>query len=92
MRAHNLLRYQIADGSASLIDRYNVKTRRYIGTTTMDAELSLLVANQALVSSNHEAVLLPYAESLRHDPQRWCTTRLLARGAYWWPRRNSAHT
>ena len=41
---------QLADGSArSLIRTFNVKTREYYGNTSMDAELSLLMANQALV-------------------------------------------
>jgi len=39
---------KLCDGNAELIEQYNVKKRMYIGTTTMDAELSLLVANQAL--------------------------------------------
>jgi hypothetical protein len=31
-----------------MIDRFNLKKRNFIGTTSMEAELSLLVANQAL--------------------------------------------
>lgn len=33
----------------SLLERYSLKTRRYIGTTSMDTEMALLSANQALV-------------------------------------------
>lgn len=40
---------QTATGSRHLIDRYDVKKRAYIGTTSMDAELSLVMANMAQV-------------------------------------------
>ncbi|KAL1916287.1 uncharacterized protein VTP21DRAFT_5904 [Calcarisporiella thermophila] len=40
----------IASGNRELIAKFNVKKRRYIGNTTMDAELSLIMANQALAS------------------------------------------
>ncbi|KAI9341772.1 S-adenosyl-L-methionine-dependent methyltransferase [Zopfochytrium polystomum] len=36
-------------GDRGLIKKYNVKKRGYIGITTMDAELSLLMSNQALI-------------------------------------------
>ncbi len=39
----------LATGNRSIVQRYDVKKRRYLGTTTMDAELSLVMANQALV-------------------------------------------
>ncbi|RKP19237.1 tRNA guanosine-2'-O-methyltransferase [Rozella allomycis CSF55] len=39
----------IGDGNREFIDIYNVKKRKYIGTTTMDAELSLIMSNMALV-------------------------------------------
>ncbi|KAF9162886.1 hypothetical protein DFQ26_003129 [Actinomortierella ambigua] len=38
----------IGHGKRDLIDMFNVKKRKYIGNTTMDAELSLIMANQAL--------------------------------------------
>ncbi|KAJ2485459.1 hypothetical protein IWW37_005939 [Coemansia sp. RSA 2050] len=38
----------IGRGSRDLIDRFDVKKRKYLGNTTMDAELSLVMANQAL--------------------------------------------
>ncbi|KAF9937650.1 hypothetical protein BGZ65_001295 [Modicella reniformis] len=38
----------IGQGKRDLIDKFNVKKRQYIGNTTMDAELSLIMANQAL--------------------------------------------
>ncbi|KAF9900717.1 hypothetical protein BX616_002520, partial [Lobosporangium transversale] len=41
----------VGNGRRDLIDKFNVKKRRYIGNTTMDAELSLIMANQALCGS-----------------------------------------
>ncbi|KAF9133824.1 hypothetical protein BGW39_008867 [Mortierella sp. 14UC] len=38
----------VGHGKRELIDKFNVKKRKYIGNTTMDAELSLIMANQAL--------------------------------------------
>ncbi|KAF9580410.1 hypothetical protein BGW38_002963, partial [Lunasporangiospora selenospora] len=38
----------IGHGKRELIEKFNVKKRKYIGNTTMDAELSLIMANQAL--------------------------------------------
>ncbi|KAJ2807600.1 hypothetical protein H4R20_001229 [Coemansia guatemalensis] len=38
----------VGRGSRELIDRFDVKKRKYLGNTTMDAELSLIMANQAL--------------------------------------------
>ncbi|KAF9112204.1 hypothetical protein BGX27_003805 [Mortierella sp. AM989] len=38
----------VGHGKRDLIDKFNVKKRKYIGNTTMDAELSLIMANQAL--------------------------------------------
>lgn len=32
-----------------MIDKFNLKKRKYLGTTSMDAELSLISANQARV-------------------------------------------
>ncbi|CAG8554363.1 2453_t:CDS:10 [Funneliformis caledonium] len=40
----------IASGNRDLIQTYNLKKRRYIGNTSMDAELSLIMANQALAA------------------------------------------
>lgn len=41
---------QIEEGTArSLILEFDIKKRTYYGNTTMDAEMSLLMANQALV-------------------------------------------
>lgn len=50
LTALTLFVLQLADGSARpLIRTFNVKTREYYGNTSMDAEISLLMANQALV-------------------------------------------
>ena len=40
---------QICNAQRHLIDVYNLKKRNYIGNTSMEAEVSLLMANQALV-------------------------------------------
>ena len=41
---------KIEEGSArSLIKRFDVKRREYFGNTSMEAEISLLMANQTLV-------------------------------------------
>ncbi|CAO0802297.1 unnamed protein product [Mucor circinelloides] len=40
----------IATGSRDLVNLYNLKKRKYLGTTSMDAELSLVMANQALAA------------------------------------------
>ncbi|KAI8974652.1 S-adenosyl-L-methionine-dependent methyltransferase [Pilobolus umbonatus] len=37
----------VARGSRDLVNLYNLKKRKYLGTTSMDAELSLVMANQA---------------------------------------------
>lgn len=39
---------RVASSSRDLIQKYNLKKRKYLGTTSMDAELSLVMANQAL--------------------------------------------
>ncbi|GAA5889952.1 hypothetical protein JCM8208_001178 [Rhodotorula glutinis] len=41
---------KICDSSRHLMDRYDLKKRAYIGTTSMEAEVSLLMANQALAA------------------------------------------
>ena len=41
---------QIAEGTArKLIAKFDVKKRSYFGNTSMEAEMSLLMANQAMV-------------------------------------------
>ncbi|KAI8877653.1 hypothetical protein K501DRAFT_278251 [Backusella circina FSU 941] len=40
----------VATGSRDLVNTYNLKKRKYLGTTSMDAELSLVMANQALAT------------------------------------------
>lgn len=39
----------LADGNRSMVKEISLKTRKFIGNTSMDAMLSLLMANQALV-------------------------------------------
>ncbi|CAL5874640.1 uncharacterized protein PFLUO_LOCUS8937 [Penicillium psychrofluorescens] len=38
---------KIAEGNRSAVDKYDLKKRKYISTTSMDAELSLVTANMA---------------------------------------------
>jgi tRNA (guanine10-N2)-methyltransferase len=38
----------LATGNRSIVAQYDLKKRDYLGTTSMDAELSLIMANQAL--------------------------------------------
>ncbi|RUS29995.1 DHS-like NAD/FAD-binding domain-containing protein [Jimgerdemannia flammicorona] len=40
----------VAHGSRDLVQKYNLKKRKYLGNTSMDAELSLVMANQALAT------------------------------------------
>lgn len=49
----------IADGQRHLIKELSLKKRKFIGNTSMDAQLSLLMANQALVQSG-DIVLDPF--------------------------------
>ncbi|KAL5285491.1 TRMT11 family protein [Megaselia abdita] len=49
----------IADGQRHLIKDLSLKKRKFIGNTSMDAQLSLLMANQALVQSG-DIVLDPF--------------------------------
>lgn len=48
MRRKEANEKQVCDGQRSRILEFNLKKRKYIGTTSMDAEVSLLMANQAL--------------------------------------------
>lgn len=43
----------LSDGRRSLIHDISLKTRKFIGNTSMDPQLSLLMANQALVKQGH---------------------------------------
>ncbi|OAD75428.1 hypothetical protein PHYBLDRAFT_132663, partial [Phycomyces blakesleeanus NRRL 1555(-)] len=40
----------VATGGRDVVNKYNLKKRKYLGTTSMDAELSLVMANQALAA------------------------------------------
>ncbi|KAI7870041.1 S-adenosyl-L-methionine-dependent methyltransferase [Spinellus fusiger] len=40
----------VASGGRDTVQKYNLKKRKYLGTTSMDAELSLVMANQALAA------------------------------------------
>ncbi|XP_035775870.1 tRNA (guanine(10)-N2)-methyltransferase homolog isoform X1 [Anopheles albimanus] len=52
----------IADGNRDMINEISLKKRKFIGNTSMDAQLSLLMANQALVRKG-DLVLDPFAGS-----------------------------
>jgi len=41
---------KVGGGSRALVERYDLKKRHYIGTTSMDAELALVTANMALIA------------------------------------------
>lgn len=49
----------IADGQRDVITKLSLKTRKFIGNTSMDPQLSLYMANQALVQ-NGDLVLDPF--------------------------------
>lgn len=42
----------LGEGSRSLIDAFTLKRRSYLGTTSMDSELALIMANMAKVTQN----------------------------------------
>ena len=49
---------QIAEGTARrLVQTFDVKKRKYFGNTSMEAEISLLMANQTLVSPPRESFI-----------------------------------
>lgn len=50
---------QIAYGQRNLLHQYSVKNRVFIGNTSMDAQLSFLMANQAKVNHQPAIGLLP---------------------------------
>jgi len=41
---------KVAEGSRGAVEKYDLKKRNYIGTTSMDAELSLVTANMTLAA------------------------------------------
>lgn len=47
-----ILLLKLANGQRHLIKEMSLKTRKFIGNTSMDAQLSLLMANQALIKTN----------------------------------------
>uniref|UniRef100_A0A2C9GUM1 tRNA (guanine(10)-N(2))-methyltransferase TRMT11 n=1 Tax=Anopheles culicifacies TaxID=139723 RepID=A0A2C9GUM1_9DIPT len=60
---HNILFGRwIADGKRDMINEISLKHRKFIGNTSMDPQLSLLMANQALVQRG-DLVLDPFAGS-----------------------------
>uniref|UniRef100_A0A240PL00 tRNA (guanine(10)-N(2))-methyltransferase TRMT11 n=1 Tax=Anopheles epiroticus TaxID=199890 RepID=A0A240PL00_9DIPT len=52
----------IADGKRDMINEISLKTRKFIGNTSMDPQLSLLMANQGLVQGG-DLVFDPFAGS-----------------------------
>lgn len=52
----------IADGQRELIQKLSLKTRKFIGNTSMDPQLSLFMANQAQVKSG-DIILDPFVGS-----------------------------
>ena len=66
---------QIGRGQRHLIKQYAVKERHFIGNTSMDAQLSFIMANQAKVSGGGvlEAInpLLPYSLTPLSQESEW---------------------
>ncbi|GBP89335.1 tRNA (guanine(10)-N2)-methyltransferase homolog [Eumeta japonica] len=52
----------VAEGQRDLIQQYSLKKRKFIGNTSMDAQLSFLMVNQAQVTPGH-LVLDPFVGS-----------------------------
>jgi tRNA (guanine10-N2)-methyltransferase len=53
---------RVAVGRRDWIEQYTLKKREYLGTTSMDSELSLLIANQAQVLLDSQAEPIPITE------------------------------
>ena len=70
--------HQIVEGSARpLIQKFDIKKRSYYGNTSMDAEISLIMANQSLVRVKLDISLEnSIFELLRHRQENWCMTLL----------------
>jgi tRNA (guanine10-N2)-methyltransferase len=62
----------VGKGKRELVDRFTLKKREYLGTTSMDAELSLIMSNLALVRSG----------SLVYDPFVGTASLLLTAAAF----------
>ena len=54
----------MAHGQRNLLHQYSVKNRIFIGNTSMDAQLSFLMANQAKVSIDLVAIAMEYYRRL----------------------------
>ncbi|XP_072929395.1 tRNA (guanine(10)-N(2))-methyltransferase homolog [Epargyreus clarus] len=52
----------ITDGQRDLINQHSLKKRQFIGNTSMDAQLAVLMANQAQVANGH-VILDPFVGS-----------------------------
>ena len=79
--------WQVAEGTArTLIRTFDVKKREYFGNTSMEAEISLLMANQTQVSQSLAGTMGPAGRAVWCDRPHLassCTTRLLEPEA--WP-------
>lgn len=62
MNSWYLIFIQVADGQRELIHWHSLKNRQFIGNTSMDAQLSLIMSNQACVASG-DIVLDPFVGS-----------------------------
>ena len=76
---------QVGNGQRHLIHQYSLKTRRFIGNTSMEAQMSFLMANQARVGVVHLChsylllvVVIMLAKCNRCNQVTWFTTLLLA--------------
>lgn len=58
----------VGQGSRDLVATYDLKKRAYLGTTSMDAELSLVMANMALARPN-SLIYDPFVGTGNHYPR-----------------------
>lgn len=61
-KSNKIVCVQLVDGKRSIIKDISLKTRKFIGNTSMDPQLSLLMANQALVGKG-DLVFDPFVGS-----------------------------
>ncbi|XP_066598462.1 tRNA (guanine(10)-N2)-methyltransferase homolog isoform X3 [Prorops nasuta] len=61
-QAEKIKKIEVANGQRELIQKLSLKNRNFIGNTSMDAQLSIIMANQANVKSS-DLVLDPFVGS-----------------------------
>lgn len=83
---------KVCDTQRHLMDVFDLKKRSYIGTTSMESEVSLLMANQALASEGR-VCYDPFGEcsSSRDEEHVLRTPRLSHTLPYSWYRFDAPH-